>query len=117
MFGDDDDDLSGDDLFGELPSFLPDDKPRSNFSDVSPRDTGSPRTTKRSRDDFDASLREFLLSFFFSRSTDNATPKTLEFDEDTRDSENPVVADDTNDSGTPVVAETPVVNVDFVQID
>ena len=117
LFGDDDDDLSGDDLFGELPSFLPDDKPRSNFSDVSPRDTGSPRTTKRSRDDFDASLREFLLSFFFSRSTDNATPKTLEFDEDTRDSEALVVAGDTHNPETPIVLATPVVNNDYLHVD
>ena len=109
-----------DDLFGELPSFLPDDKPRSIFPDVddaSPRDNGLPRETAVSRDDVDASLRDFLSSLLSSRSTDNTTPKTLGFDEETHDSEAPVVADDTHDPETPVVLETPVVDDDFLHVD
>jgi len=39
------------------------------------------------------------------RSTDNTTPKTLEFDEDTHDPE------------TPVVLETPVVEDDPLHVD
>ena len=56
-------------------------------------------------------------SRLFPRSTDNTTPKTLEFDEDTHDSEAPVVADDTHDPETPVVLETPVVDDDFIHVD
>ena len=93
-----------DDLFGELPSFLPVDKPSSNYSDVSPRDTGSPRKTKRSRDDVDASLRAFLSSLLSPRLTDNASP-VVSRDYKSRDSEHPVIP------------EIPVVDDDFIHVD
>ena len=91
--------------------------PYGHFSHVSPRITGSPRKTKRSSDDFDASLRDFLSSLLSPRPADNTTPKTLEFDEHTRDSGALVVAADTHDPETPVVAETPVVNDDDLHVD
>ena len=94
-----------DDLFGERSLILPDDKSRSKFSDASPRDTGSPRNRKRSRDDdfLDADFLAFLSYFLSSRSTDNTrspdstSPKTPVSDEDTRDPEELVVADVTHD--------------------
>ena len=114
MLGDNDDD---DDLFGERSLILPDDKSRSKLPDSSPRDTGSPRNRKRSRGEDDALLLDFLSSFLFSRSTDSTTPKTLVSDEDTRDSEAPVVTDDTHDPNeTPVVLETPVVDDDYFHV-
>ena len=91
-------------MFGELPSFLPDDKSRSNFSDVSPRVTGSPRKTKRSRDDVDASLHDFLSSLLSPRLTDNASPVV------SRD-------DETHNSEYPVIPEIPVVDDDFIHVD
>ena len=101
LLGDNDDDDEDDDgLLVKLPSFLPDDNSRSKFSNSSPRDTGSPRNRKRSRDaDFLAFLSDFLSSRStnITRSTDNTTPKTLVSDEDTRDSEALVVADVTHD--------------------
>ena len=95
-----------DGLLVELSSFLPDNNSRSKFSNSSPRDTGSPRNRKRSRDaDFLAFLSYFLSSRSTdnthstenTRSTDNTTPKTLVSDEDTRESEELVVADVTHD--------------------
>ena len=50
-------------------------------------------------------------------STDNTTLKTLVSDEDTRESEELVVADVTHDpSETPVVLETPVVDDDYSHV-
>ena len=93
---------------------LPDAKSRWKFSDASPRDTGSPRNRKRSRDNDDALFLNFLSDFLSPRSTDNTTLKTLVSDEDTRESEELVVADVTHDpSETPVVLETPVVDDDY----
>ena len=68
--GDDDDD--DDDASGIRSLILPDDNSRSKFSSSSPRDTGSPRNRKRSRD---ADFRAFLSCFLSPRSTDN-TPST-----------------------------------------
>ena len=85
----------------KLPSLLPDDNSRSKFSSSSPRDTGSPRTRKRSRDaDFIAFLRDFLSSRSTDNtpSTDNTTPTTQMPDEDTRESEALVVDDFLHDS-------------------
>ena len=89
----------------------------SKFSSSSPRDTGSPRNRKRSRD---ADFRAFLSCFLSPRSTDNTpstdntTLKTLVSDEDTHESEELVVADVTHDpSETPVVLETPIVDDDY----
>jgi len=118
-----DDNEEDDGLPVKLPSFLPDENSRSKFSSSSPRDTGLPRSRKRSRD---ADFLAFLSYFLSSRSTDNTrstnntrstdsnSPKTLVFDEDTRDSEEPLVADVTHDPPeTPVVLETPVVDDDY----
>ena len=89
------------------------------WSDESSR-VGSPRNRKRSRD---ADFRAFLSCFLSFRSTDNTpstdntTLKTLVSDEDTRDSEELVVADVTHDPPeTPVVLETPVVDDDYSHV-
>ena len=100
LLGDNHDDQ---DLFGERSSILPDTKFRSKFFDVSPLDTGSPRNSKRSRDNDDALFLNFLADFLSFRSTDNTrspnstSPKTPVSDEDTRDPEELVVADVTHD--------------------
>ena len=93
------------------------DNSRSKFSSTMPRDTGSPRNRKRSRDD---DFLAFLSYFLSSRSTDNTpstdntTPTTQTSDEDTRESEGLVVADFTHGpSETLAVLETPRVNDDF----
>ena len=88
------------------------------FSDSSPCDTGSPRNRKRSRDEYDDTLfLKFLSTFLSPRSTDNTTPKTQVSDEDTRDSEELVVADVTHDPPeTPVVLETPVVDDNYFHV-
>ena len=97
--------------------FLPGENSRSKFSSSSPRDTGLTRNRKRTRDD---DFRAFLSYFLSSRSTDitpstdNTTPTTQMFDEDTRESEALVVADFTHDpSETLAVLETPRVDDDF----
>ena len=96
---------------------LPSENSRSKFSSSSPRDTGSPRNRKRSRD---ADFRAFLSAFLSSRSTDNTpstdntTPTTQTSDEDTRESEALVVDDFSHDSPeTLAVLETPRVDDDF----
>ena len=123
MLGDDDDDDK--DAFGSLTLttfarslVLPGDSSRSNFSNSSPRDTGSTRNRKRTRGDDD--FLAFLSCFLSSRSTDNTpstdntTPTTQTSDEDTRESEGLVVADFTHDpSETLAVLETPRVDDDF----
>ena len=93
------------------------DNSRSNFSNPSPRDTGSTRNRKRSRDD---DFLAFLSYFLSSRSTDNTpstdntTPTTQTSDEDTRESEALVVADFLHDSPeTLAVLETSRVDDDF----
>ena len=83
-------------MFGARSLILPDDNSRSKFSTSSPRDTGSTRTRKRSRDDdFLAFLDYFLSSHStdITPSTDNTTPTTQMSDEDTRESEALVVDD------------------------
>ena len=101
---------------------LPADNSRAKFSSSLPRDTGSPRNRKRSRDDdlLDDDFLAFLSYFLPSRSTDNipstdnTTPTTQTSDEDTRESEALVVADFTHDpSETLAVLETPRVDDDF----
>ena len=95
-----DDDKDDDGLPVKLPSLLPDDNSCSKFSSSSPRVTGLPSNRKRSRD---ADFLAFLSYFLSSRSTNNTrspdstSPKTLVTDEDTRDSEELVVADVTHD--------------------
>ena len=122
VLGDDDDD--DEDAFGSLALttfvrslFLPGENSRSKFSNSSPRDTGSTRNRKRTRDD---DFLAFLSCFLSSRSTDNTpstdntTPTTQTSDEDTRESEGLVVADFTHDpSETLAVLETPRVDDDF----
>ena len=118
--GDDDDE--DDDASGIRSSNLPADNSRAKFSSSLPRDTGSPRNRKRSRDDdfLDDDFLAFLSYFLSSRSTDNTpstdntTPTTQTSDEDTRESEGLVVADFTHDpSETLAVLETPRVDDDF----
>ena len=75
--------------------FLPGENSRSKFSNSPPRDTGSTRNRKRTRDD---DFLAFLHFFLSSRSTDNTTPTTQMFDEDTRESEALVVDDFLHDS-------------------
>ena len=115
MLGDDDDE--DDDASGIRSLILLDDNSRSKFSSSLPRDIGSPRNRKRSRD---ADFIAFLRDFFFSRSTDNTpstdntTPTTQMSDEDTRESEALVVDDFLHDSPeTLAVLETPRVDDDF----
>ena len=123
VLGDDDDD--DEDAFGSLALttfarslFLPGESSRSNFSNSSPRDTGSTRNRKRTRGDDD--FLAFLSCFLSSRSTDNTpstdntTPTTQTSDEDTRESEALVVDDFIHDSPeTLAVLETPGVDDDF----
>ena len=120
LLGDDDDE--NDDTSGIRSSNLPADNSRAKFSSSLPRDTGSPRNRKRSRDDdfLDDDFLAFLSYFLSSRSTDNTpstdntTPTTQTSDEDTRESEGLVVADFTHDpSETLAVLETPRVDDDF----
>jgi hypothetical protein len=134
LLGDDDD--VDEDAFGTRSltffarsSNLPADNSRAKFSSSLPRDTGSPRNRKRSRDDdfldddfLDDDFLAFLSYFLSSRSTDNTpstdntTPTTQMSDEDTRASEALVVDDFTHDSPeTLAVLETPGVDDDFSQ--
>ena len=75
LLGDDDDE--DDDASGIRSSNLPADNSRAKFSNSLPRDTGSPRNRKRSREDdfLDDDFLAFLSYFLSSRSTDN-TPST-----------------------------------------
>ena len=99
LLGDDDDE--DDDASGIRSSNLPADNSRAKFSNSLPRDTGSPRNRKRSREDdfLDDDFLAFLSYFLSSRSTDNTpstdntTPTTQTSDEDTRESEALVVDD------------------------
>ena len=99
LLGDDDDE--DDDASGIRSLNLPADNSRAKFSSSLPRDTGSPRNRKRSRDD---DFLAFLSYFLSSRSTDNTpstdntTPTTQTSDEDTRESEALVVDDFLHDS-------------------
>ena len=73
--GDDDDDDDDASDIRSLTSFarsffLPGENSRSKFSSSSPRDTGSPRNRKRSRDNDDALFLNFLSDFLSPRSTD-----------------------------------------------